>query len=159
MWAQRMYEWVRGCLLSSDGLYGDNVTDSGIDPTEWTYNQGTMIGAGVMLYQATGNRAYLQEALATGHAALHTFDAAELATQGDGFNAIYIRNLLLLGGASGDQAFASFARWYANDAWVNVRDPSTNLYLSGPGGDTNLLDQAAMTQVNALLAEPASAYF
>jgi hypothetical protein len=112
-----------------------------------------------MLYQATANRAYLQEALATGHAALHTYDAGMLATQGDGFNAIYIRNLLLLGGASGDPTFANFARWYANDAWRNVRDPNTNLYLSGPGGDTNLLDQAAMTQVNALLAEPAAAYF
>jgi Glycosyl hydrolase family 76 len=159
MWAQRMYDWVRSCLQNPDGLYGDNITAGGVDSTEWTYNQGTMIGAGVMLYQATANRAYLQQALATGHAALHTYDASMLATQGDGFNAIYIRNLLLLGGASGDPAFASFARWYANDAWRNVRDPKTNLYLSGPGGDTNLLDQAAMTQVNALLAEPAAAYF
>jgi hypothetical protein len=159
MWAQRMYEWVRGCLLSSDGLFGDNVTASGIDPTEWTYNQGTMIGAGVMLYQATRNRAYLDQALATAHAAIHTFDATMLANQGDGFNAIYIRNLLLLGGQSGDPSFATFARWYANDAWRNVRDPATGLFRSGPGGDTNVLDQAAFTQVFALLAEPASAYF
>jgi uncharacterized protein YyaL (SSP411 family) len=118
-----------------------------------------MIGAGVMLYQATTTRAYLQQAIATGHSALHSYGAGLLATQGDGFNAIYIRNLLLLGGASGEPAFASFARWYANDAWVNVRDSNTGLYQSGPGGETNLLDQAAMTQVNALLAEPASAYF
>jgi hypothetical protein len=160
MWAQRMYEWVRSCLQNADGLYGDNLTPGqAVDDTEWTYNQGTMIGAGVMLFQATRDRSYLQQALATGHAALHNFDAGMLATQGDGFNAIYIRNLLLLGGASGDPGFATFARWYANDAWDNVRDPSTNLFLSGPGGDTNLLDQAAMTQVNALLAEPASAYF
>jgi Glycosyl hydrolase family 76 len=160
MWSQRMYEWVRSCLQNPDGLYGDNITlDQGVDSAEWTYNQGTMIGAGVMLYQATANRTYLQEALATAHAALHTYDAGALATQGDGFNAIYIRNLLLLGGASGDPAFANFARWYANDAWRNVRDPNTNLYMSGPGGDTNLLDQAAMTQVNALLAEPAGGYF
>jgi hypothetical protein len=160
MWSQRMYEWVRSCLQNSDGLYGDNVTPGqGVDSTEWTYNQGTMIGAGVMLYQATTNRAYLQQAIATGHSALHSYGAGLLATQGDGFNAIYIRNLLLLGGASGEPAFASFARWYANDAWVNVRDSNTGLYQSGPGGETNLLDQAAMTQVNALLAEPASAYF
>ncbi len=55
-WAISMYNWVRGCLLNSDGLYGDHIDGSGqIDPTEWTYNQGTMIGAGVMLYQATHN--------------------------------------------------------------------------------------------------------
>jgi predicted alpha-1,6-mannanase (GH76 family) len=159
-WAQRMYEWVRGCLLDPDGLYADNITTSdGIDRTEWSYNQGTMVGAGVMLYQATRDRTYLTQALATARAAVHNFDAGTLATQGEGFNAIYIRNLLLLGAASGDPSFAKFARWYANDAWANVRDPATNIFRAGPGGDTSLLDQAAYTQVFALLAEPASASF
>ena len=157
--AQRMYAWVRGCLLNADGLYADHIAADGFDATEWTYNQGTMIGAGVMLYQATGDRSYLDQALATGRAALHTYSGEMLANQGDGFNAIYIRNLLLLGAASGDPRYATFARWYANDSWANVRDPASNLFRSGPGGDTSLIDQAAMVQVFALLAEPISAYF
>ena len=90
---------------------------------------------------------------------MHHYDAAELAIQGDGFNAIYIRNLLLLGAASGDPAYAQFARWYAGDAWLNVRDAGSGLFRYGPGGDTNLIQQAAMVQVYALLAEPMSAYF
>jgi hypothetical protein len=159
-WAKRMYAWVRGCLLNGDGLYGDHVSfDNTIDATEWTYNQGTMIGAGVMLYKATGDPTYLQQAEVTAQAALAAFGPAQLATQPTYFNAIYIRNLLLLGGASGDLRYQRFAQWYAGDAWINVRDLSSGLFLSEPGGATQLLDQAAMVQVYALLAEPPSAYF
>jgi glycosyl hydrolase family 76 len=159
-WAQRMYGWVRGCLLNSDGLYGDHISfNNSIDSTEWTYNQGTMIGAGVMLYQATRDPTYLQEAQATAQAALAAFGPAQLAIQPTFFNAIYIRNLLLLGGASGDPRYGRFAQWYADDAWNNVRDFDSDLFLSGPGGTTELLDQAAMVQVYALLAGPPSAYF
>ena len=33
-----------------------------VEPTPWSYNQGAMIGAGTLLYQATGNSAYLYQA-------------------------------------------------------------------------------------------------
>jgi hypothetical protein len=159
-WAQKMYGWVRGCLLNPDGLYGDHVSgDGSIDHTEWTYNQGTMIGAGVMLYQATHDPAYLNQAEVTAQAALAHFGPEQLAQQPVYFNAIYIRNLLLLGAASRDPRYARFAQWFAADAWSNVRDDDTGLFLADPGGATQLLDQASMVQVYALLAEPTRAYF
>jgi len=158
--AVNMYNWVRGCLLQANGLYGDHITGSGtIDPTEWTYNQGTMIGAGVMLYQATHNAGYLDEAEATANAAIATFTPPALALQPESFNAIYIRNLLLLSGVSGIARYEQFAQWFANDAWYNVRNPATGLFMADPGGQTQLLDQAALVQVFSLLAEPTSAYF
>jgi len=159
-WAEAMYNWVRGCLLNNDGLYGDHTNGTGqIDPTEWTYNQGTMIGAGVMLYQATHNSGYLAQAEATAIKALATYTPEDLAVQGVGFDAIYTRNLLLLGSVSGDPRYVKFAQWFANDEWYNVRDATSGLFLAGPAGQTQLLDQAAMVQVYALLAEPPSAYF
>ncbi len=159
-WAIGMYNWVRDCLLHTDGLYGDHVDGQGnLDPTEWTYNQGTMIGAGVMLYQATHNSGYLAQAEATAQAGLSIFTPQDLAVQPVGFDAIYIRNLLLLGGVSGDPRYQRFAQWFANDEWYNVRDPTSGLFLADPDGQTQLLDQAAMVQVYALLAEPPSAYF
>ena len=159
-WAVQMYNWVRGCLSNPNGLYDDHVDGGGnIDQTEWTYNQGTMIGAGVMLYQATHNSAYLAQAEATAQAGLSIYVPAELAVQPVGFDAIYIRNLLLLGGVSGDPRYQRFAQWFANDEWYNVRDPKSGLFLADPDGQTQLLDQAAMVQVYALLAEPPSAYF
>ena len=55
-WATRMYQWVDTCLESPDGLYYDHVNPGGsVNTTIWSYNQGTMIGAGVLLYQITGN--------------------------------------------------------------------------------------------------------
>lgn len=155
--AVQMYNWVRACLLQPDGLYGDHISGDGeVDSSEWTYNQGEMIGAGVMLTKATANAGYIDQALATAQAALRTFGPAQLAVEPTTFNAIYIRNLLLLGGVTGDPRYSRFAQWYADDAWTNVRDPDTGLFRAGPGGTTQLLDQASMAQLYALLAEPPS---
>ncbi len=159
-WATRMYAWTRGCLLHADGLYGDHIDGQGqIDDTEWTYNQGAMVGAGVMLYRATHDATYLNEAQATANAALAAFGPAQLAQQPVYFNAIYIRNLLLLSQASGDARYQRFAQAFADDAWKNVRDARTGLFRADPGGATQLLDQASMVQVYSLLAEPTRAYF
>ncbi len=155
--AIQMYNWVRSCLMNPDGLYADHITGGGdIDDTEWTYNQGEMIGAGVMLTKATGNAGYENQAIATAQTAMSAFGPAQLAAQPTTFDAIYMRNLLLLGGMTGDPRYASFVQWFADDAWDNVRDPNSGLFLSGPGGTTTLLDQASMAQLYALLAEPPS---
>lgn len=70
-WAVRIYDWVRSALLSDDGLYLDRITPDGRrDPTTWTYNQGTMIGAGVLLHQITGEAEYLEHAGDTARASL-----------------------------------------------------------------------------------------
>src|ERR1700745_354419 len=53
--ALRAYEWVRTCLLLPSSLYADHIRRGVVDPTTWSYNQGTMIGAGTLLYQQTGN--------------------------------------------------------------------------------------------------------
>ena len=155
--AVQMYNWVRNCLLQSDGLYADHISGDGtLDPTEWTYNQGEMIGAGVMLTRATGNAGYINQAIATANTSMAAFGPAQLADQPTTFNAIFLRNLLLLSGFTGNPKYAHLAQWYADDAWANVRDPSSGLFRSGPGGTTQLLDQASMAQLYALLAEPPS---
>lgn len=159
-WSKAMYEWTRACLLAPDGLYGDHIgADGTFDSTEWTYNQGTMIGTGAMLYQATRNPVYLDEALQTANIAIAKFTPEALAQQPISFDAIFIRNLLLLGTVSGDSRYGAYTTAFADDAWANVRDPQSNLFLADPLGGTQLIDQAAMVQVYALLAEPATAYF
>ncbi|MBC7644842.1 MAG: glycoside hydrolase family 127 protein, partial [Thermoleophilia bacterium] len=51
-------------LLMDNGLYGDNIADGSktIDPTVFSYNQGTPIGADVLWYQTTGDKKYLERA-------------------------------------------------------------------------------------------------
>lgn len=59
-----LYNWARINLFdASTGSVPDLISDQGIvDWTNYTYNQGTMIGAASMLYLATGNISYLNDA-------------------------------------------------------------------------------------------------
>jgi hypothetical protein len=157
--AKRAYEWVRGCLLTPTGLYSDHIDGRGrIDTREWTYNQGTMIGAGVMLYQATRDRGYLEQAKFTAEAALRAFTPRALDAQPDFFTAIYIRNLLLLGEAVGDPRYHDFAQWFAAGEWSDGRDHRNGLFTGHRGGE-RLLDQAGMVQVYAMLVAGPGTYF
>ena len=77
--AEMAYEWVRTCLIEPSGLYADHIGLHGkVEPAEWSYNQGAMIGAGALLYQATGNSAYLYQARQTAKAALAYFTPERL---------------------------------------------------------------------------------
>lgn len=162
-WAKRMYSWVRTCMLKPSGLYADHIGASGkVDPTEWTYNQGTMIGAGVMLYEATREPVFLRAARRGARASYSRFRGAAIIGQPLAFNAIYLRNLLLLAAATHDSKYRSFARGYANYAWRALRDPHTNLFVDPSGASdptTRLLDQASLVQVFGMLAAPADSYF
>jgi len=70
VWAKKIYEWQKNNLVDAKtGLVWDNIeqNETGVVTTkkEWvfTYNMGTWIGAGVMLYKVTNDRAYLSDAL------------------------------------------------------------------------------------------------
>ena|SRR5438309_6834290 len=151
---------MHDCLLNKDGLYADHINGKGrIAATEWTYNQGTMVGAGVMLFKVTHEHAYLEQAKTTARVALRTFDHARLAQQPAAFNAIYFRNLMMLGATIGDSLYRRVARRYADDTWDNARDRRTNLLRPEPSGEERLLGQAAMVQMFGLLAASARTYF
>jgi hypothetical protein len=157
--AKRTYAWVRGCLLTPTGLYSDHIDRRGrIDTMQWTYNQGTMIGAGVMLYQATRDRSYLEQAKFTAEAALRVFKSRKLDRQPDVFTTIYIRNLLLLGSTTGDRRYRAFAERFAASEWNDGRDHRDGLFIGHKGGE-QLLDQAGMVQVYSMLVSPPRTYF
>jgi hypothetical protein len=158
-WARRMYEWVRACLLQPTGLYADHIRyDGTIDQTLWSYNQGTMIGAGAMLYQATGDRNFLAQAQATAQAAVTYFSEQRLQAEPRFFVAVYLRNLLLLDSLGQDPAYRAAAAGYAGWAWSSVRQKATGLFVFDPTS-FQLLDQASMVEIYALLAAPATTYF
>jgi glycosyl hydrolase family 76 len=157
--AQTAYEWVRRCLLQPGELYADHITSKGVvEPTLWSYNQGTMIGAGTLLYQATGNGAYLYQARQTARAALAYFTPERLATEIPFFPSIYFRNLLYLDSVTHDPPGPSLAQAYVNYAWLHLR-LNDDLFVSGSPPGPQLLVQAAITQIYALLSSPASTAF
>ncbi|MBO0813022.1 MAG: glycosyl hydrolase [Microlunatus sp.] len=152
-WAVRMYDWVRSYMLAPNGLYWDHVDLAGnIQKTQWSYNQGVMIGAGALLYQATGNRSYLDQAYDTAKIALDFYAAGDTYfTQPAEFHAIFFANLLRLSTLRADKAFRVAAAGYADEARSRYQDPATGLYHF----DSNpipLLHQAAMVRIEGMLA-------
>ncbi len=149
-WAVRIYGWVRAALLGPDGLYLDRIMPDGTRaPERWTYNQGTMIGAGVLLAEATGERRYLEDACATADASLASYDVATLLRNGPAFNAIFFRNLFLLDRQVPDSRIGALAAAYADAVWDGVLGRRA-VRATGRLGTLNAT--APLVEVYALLA-------
>ena len=137
-WSQRMISWVEQCLRDPDGLYGDHVAgDGGIDRSEWSYNQGSMIEAHLLLYKATGNRPDLAHAEAIADATLAAF-RGRWSGEPPAFAAIFFRRLLDLAAIDRRQDYVAAAQRYADHLWASPR--------------RQLFAQAAVVQVYAALA-------
>jgi Glycosyl hydrolase family 76 len=157
--AEMAYEWVRRCLLAPSGLYADHVNRKGVvEPHLWSYNQGTMIGAGTLLYQATHNSAYLYQARQTAKAALAYFTPERLGSEIPFFPSIYFRNLLYLDSVTHDPPGPRIAQAYVNYAWEHLR-LRNDVFVAGSPASAQLLVQAAIVQIYALLSSAPSTYF
>jgi Glycosyl hydrolase family 76 len=157
--AEMAYEWVRACLTEPNGLYADHINARGkIEPTEWSYNQGTMIGAGVLLYQATGNSAYLYQARQTAKAALAYYTSERLGQENPFFVSVYFRNMLYLDSVTHDPPGTKLVQGYVNYAWEHLR-LSDDVFVFGSPATAQLLVQAAVVQDYALLSTSPTTYF
>lgn len=149
-WSIRIYQWVRSTLADNDRLYFDRITPDGTVARDvWSYNQGTMIGAGVLLHRITGEQDYLDQALLTATAAEDHFDLPELLRQDAAFNAVFFRNLFLLDQVAPDAAYRELALAYGDEMWEQRRVRRTGLFR-GSGSPVN--DTAPMVEIYALLA-------
>jgi hypothetical protein len=159
-WSTKMYDWVNGCLLAPNGLYWDHINLAGdIDKTQWSYNQGTMIGANALFYRITGDHVYLDRANAIADAALAYYGAAgRLYKQDPPFNAIFFKNLLLLDSVDHNPRFRQAMQAYADEVWTSLRDPATGLFEFDGSQPVKLLFQSAMVQIYATLAWDARDY-
>jgi hypothetical protein len=157
--AEMAYGWVRECLLEASGLYADHINLNGtVEHALWSYNQGSMMGAGVLLYQATHNGAYLYQARQTARAALAYFTYSRLSSENPFFVAVYFRNLIYLDSVTHDPPGSGPVREYAYYAWQRHR-LSDNLFAYGSPPTAELLRQAALVQIYALLSTAPSTYF
>ena len=114
--------------------------------------------AGTLLYQATGNSAYLFQARQTATAALAYFSPERLGSENPFFVAVYFRNLLYLDAVTHDPPGPAIAQNYVNYAWQQRR-LSDYVFVAGSPPSAQLLYQAAIVQIYALLSIPADDYF
>ncbi|MBL4676587.1 MAG: hypothetical protein JKY70_10345 [Mucilaginibacter sp.] len=104
--AKELYTWLKSTLLDGSGIIWDGINGNGdgaIDKNKYTYNQGVFMGAALELYNATGDAAYLNDAIANATATIKDLDMAPGGLlrnegQGDGglFKGILVRYLTLL---------------------------------------------------------------
>jgi uncharacterized protein YyaL (SSP411 family) len=150
-WATKMYQWVNTCLTAPGGLYYDHVNPGGsVNTSIWSYNQGVMVGAGVLLYQATGNASYLTAAETTAAAAVSYFGTGTtLQSQGPAFNAIYFRDLFVLGQIQPNSTYSTEAQTYATSMWT--QRATSGLFLQN-GQTYGVNGTAPMVEIYSLLA-------
>ena len=157
--AEQAYNWVRQCLLESNGLYADHIGAHGaVAQVYWSYNQGSMIGAGTLLYQATHNSAYLYQARQTAKFALAYYTPERLGSENPFFVSVYFRNMLYLDSVTHDPPGPKLAQPYVDYAWEHLR-LSDNLFVFGSPPSSQLLVQAAIVQIYGLLSSSPSTYF
>lgn len=73
--AKTEYAWLKKNLMDpSDKCYWNDVNASGtVNTTKWTYNTGVMVQNGVRLYRITGDKTYLDDAIASADGAYDRF--------------------------------------------------------------------------------------
>jgi hypothetical protein len=168
-WATRMYDWNHTCMRSPEGLYWNGIRfDGTIETTFWIYNSGAMIGAGALLYRATGDAVYLQQAQQDAAAAIAYWTPTNgYFDQPAVFDAIFFKNLLLLDSLAPDPAYRRVIEVYAEHVWAANRDPATGLFKFQPSGGgaydpsarPETLEQSAVVQIFAVLAWSPSEYW
>jgi hypothetical protein len=73
--AKTEYEWLKNNLMDpSDKCYCNDMNTAGVvNQTKYTYNTGVMIQNGVRLYRITGDKTYLNDAIASADGAYDRF--------------------------------------------------------------------------------------
>jgi hypothetical protein len=163
-WSLRMYRWTNQYLQRPDGLYHDHLDLQGtVEKTIWSYNQGVPVTVNALLYTITGKQHYLDEAVRVADAAADFYgqadgDQTRLDGQPPFFNSIYFKNLLRLESITGGRRHHRAMEEYAERTWDTRRDPETGLFHFGAdaevAGRTQMIEQAAMVQILAVLAWP-----
>jgi len=154
-WAHKMYDWTNANLLAPNGLYWDHIDLAGtIEKTQWSYNQGVPVGVNTLFYKVTGDPAYLHKAESIASAALAFYATNNaLYAQPAPFNSIFFKNLLLLQSVNHNPSYLQAMQAYGDKVWTSYRDAATGLFhLDASKPTTQLLEQAAMTQIYAVLS-------
>ncbi|HEY8748619.1 MAG TPA: glycoside hydrolase family 76 protein [Tepidisphaeraceae bacterium] len=137
--AKSLYAWQKKTLTDGTGKVFDSLNfnqargTTRVNRGSLTYNQGTYIGAGVLLYQQTKDQTYLDDAIKTAEwtkTTLCVTDQRILKSEGRGdggaFKGIFARYMKLLINECGRTEFLPWMKTNADVAWSNRR-PADNI--------------------------------
>ena len=155
--AERTIGWLDRTLRVGAGLYADHVDGRGrVDPTIWTYNLGSAVGAHLLLHRATGDAEALSRARATATASLRRFGADRTWKHPPAFNAVWLRNMLALDAVAPVKGLGETLDGYLERAWRDARDDAGLFTVGGIGSydGTPAIDSAGLVQLLGLRAWP-----
>jgi hypothetical protein len=126
--AERLAAWEWNTLVLPDGEVMDGIGPDNlpaeINPTQYTYNYGTVVAENVLLYRATGDRAYLLHAETVARYALAHLRQADGAWLPQArFNGVLADGLLLLLKQGGVPGLGQALVRNALLAWTHDRAP------------------------------------
>ena len=173
-WALKIYNWEKEYLFNpGNGSVYDNVDSrTGEVQTSWifTYNQGTFLGAALELYNITGEKSYLNDAIKAADYTLNNLVNSNdrlLKDEGTGdgglFKGVFVRyftQLILHSDlSSGTQnRYIQFLKFNAEALWTEGTNKQQVLYgtywKTKPGSTTELTTQssgAMLIEATALL--------
>ena len=174
-WALREWRWFAASgLIGPAGLVNDGLTADGLNNgrTTWTYNQGVITGALAVLYEITGDDAYLDRAEAIVAAALRdlTVPPGMLTEPGERqtarrdrdrpqFKGVFVRHLYELYRHRPRTGYRDFILANATSLWRNSRNRRNQVGLAwtGPFDRADAARQgSALDALNAAIgvAEP-----
>ncbi len=148
-WAVREWQWFSASgMIGAAGLVNDGLTDDCANNgrTTWTYNQGVVLGGLSVLYDVTGDGAYLGQAEAIAAAALRdlTVPPGILVEPGERetgrrdrdrpqFKGIFVRNLYELYLRSPRAEYGDFLLANATSLWRKSRNQRNQVGLAWTG--------------------------
>ena len=145
-----VYNWTKRTLLSPKGVYFDNIKlpSLKIDSALYTYNAGTMLQSGVVLYNITKDKKYLDDAISVADASEKVFVKNGRLPGNYWFNAVLIRGFEELYKVEKKKDRLRFIYSDADGIWKTEKDEQG---LLGKRRIKSLIDQAAMLEIYARL--------
>ncbi len=166
--AKEIYSWARENLFQeSTGRVADHKVGDGRPGYEdYTYNQGTAIGAAVMLYKQTGEQFYLDDAIAAADYTKNEMSNSQgiLPAEGDWneqgvLKAIFVRYMDMLIEDAGQDQYLSWLQKNASTAWKNRDKNRTLMYrdydIPCPTGDIQSFEASSAVGFMQVLPPPA----
>jgi hypothetical protein len=150
--ARRAMQWLHRTLRLDSGLIADHEDRGTVDPTVWSYNQGSALGARALLHRIEGTPRDLDEAMELAQVSLDRFRDDTLWSHPPVFNAIWFRNLMDLDAIAPVPGLWPALDAYLDRVWTEARDPDSGRFTAGGIGSydgTLAIDHGGLTQLFA----------
>jgi hypothetical protein len=147
-----LYKWTNEKLQAPSKLFYDNISISTqrVDKRTYTYNTGTMLQSNIYLYELTGDKKYLQEALVVADSSLKYFYSGKRFVDNYWFNAVLFRGYQHLLKHHADKKYITAFKALLDEALVNRRNASG--LLMARGKPQNLVAHGGLLEILARFA-------